>query len=131
GERTLHVAEHLTLEQRLRQRRAVHRHERPAAAPAVLVDELRDLLLAGPALTGNEDRRVRRRDLASQRDHPLEGTRRTEQRDLVTVPVLALELHLECLLLSAEQHRVGSTAEQDLQLARGEWLRKIVPRARA
>ena len=54
----LDVSEHLRLEQRFRQGRAVDRDQRPARAAAVEMDELGDLLLADAALAGDEHRRV-------------------------------------------------------------------------
>ena len=52
------VAEQLALEQRLGQRRAVDRDERPARAPPLLVQRARDQLLAGAALARDQHRRV-------------------------------------------------------------------------
>ena len=63
GERALLVAEDLALEQRLGNRRAVDRHKRKRRARAELVDRLRDQLLAGARLAGDEHRRARRRRL--------------------------------------------------------------------
>ena len=50
GERPARVAEELALEQRLREQRAVHRHEGPLAALAPGVDGPRDELFAGAGL---------------------------------------------------------------------------------
>src|SRR5204863_5673599 len=61
GERALLVAEELALEQRLRDGGAVERDERLSGARAPIVDRLRDELLAGAALAGDEDRRLERR----------------------------------------------------------------------
>ena len=72
GERAAHVAEELRLEQRLGDRAAVDRHERPRRAPAVRVDRPRDELLAGAALADDEHGRRRRRrvrDLLVDRQH--------------------------------------------------------------
>ena len=63
GERALLVAEDLALEQRLRNRRAVDRDERKRRARAELVDRLRDQLLAGARLAGDQHRRAGRRRL--------------------------------------------------------------------
>ena len=65
-ERALPVTEHLRLEQRLRQSRAVDGNHFPARPAAVGVDELGDDFLAGAALPGDQDRSVRRRHLAGQ-----------------------------------------------------------------
>ena len=59
GERAFLVAEELGLEERVRERRAVDRDERMVAAPARVVDPLREQLLAGAALSRDEHRRVR------------------------------------------------------------------------
>src|SRR4051794_14625108 len=63
GERALFVAEDLALEQGLRNRGAVDRDEREAGARAELMNRLRDELLAGTRLTGDEHRCTRRRRL--------------------------------------------------------------------
>ena len=63
GERALLVAEELRLDQILRQRRAVHLDERLLRARRVVVDRVRDQLLAGARLAAQQHRRVRRRDL--------------------------------------------------------------------
>ena len=57
GECAAHVAEELTLEQRLGHRRAVEGHERPLPPRAPRVKGLRDELLARAALAGHENRR--------------------------------------------------------------------------
>ena len=88
GEGALPVAEHLALEQRLGQRGAVDRHQRPARPPAVLVDELGDDLLAGAALAADEHRGVGGGHLAGQLDRLAEERRDPDQRDLVAVAVL-------------------------------------------
>ncbi len=61
-ERALLVAEQLRLDERLGDRAAVHRHERPLRARAVVVDRPREPLLARPALALDEHRRLGRRD---------------------------------------------------------------------
>src|SRR5205814_3302065 len=62
GERALLVTEELGLEQRFRERRARHLHERSRAAIRVVVERFSDELLAGAALAGDEDRGVGLRD---------------------------------------------------------------------
>src|SRR3546814_6620184 len=62
GERALHMAEELALEQFARNRRAVDADQRPAAAPAGFVDGARDQLLAGAALAGDQHGGIGRRD---------------------------------------------------------------------
>ena len=58
GEGAAHVPEQLRLEQRLRHRAAVERHQRPLAPQRVEVNRLRDQLLAGARLAGQQDRAV-------------------------------------------------------------------------
>ena len=62
-ERAAHVAEQHALEHRLGDRGAVDGDERLRGAPAVEVDRVRDELLAGAALAGDEHRRVGVRDV--------------------------------------------------------------------
>ena len=67
GERAALVAEQLALEQLLGQRRAGDVHERPRRAVAGVVNHLRDEVLAGAALAGEQHRRRRAgRDLGDQ-----------------------------------------------------------------
>ncbi len=61
GEGALLVAEQLALGERLGQRRAVDRHERPARPRPPVVQAVRDELLAGAGLAGHEHRHVARR----------------------------------------------------------------------
>src|SRR5207237_8813943 len=63
GERAFFVAENFALEQRLRNRRTVDGDEREGGARAELMDRLRDELLAGARLRGDEHRRRGRRGL--------------------------------------------------------------------
>ena len=58
GERPADVPEQLALEQLGRNRRARHRHERPARALRARVQTPRDQLLAGPALAADQHRCV-------------------------------------------------------------------------
>ncbi len=55
GEGTFLVAEELALQQALRKRGAVHRHEGPLGAGALAMDEPGQKLLSGPALPLDED----------------------------------------------------------------------------
>ena len=63
GERALLVAEQLGLDQALGQRRAAHLDERLLGAQRVVVDRVRDELLAGARLAADQHRRVRLGDL--------------------------------------------------------------------
>jgi hypothetical protein len=58
AERAALVAEELALEERLRDRRAVHGHERPPAARALLVEPARGAFLAGSGLAEEQHGRV-------------------------------------------------------------------------
>src|SRR5690606_14975540 len=69
GEAALLVAEQLALEQRLGERGAVQLDERTGDARRALVERVRDELLAGPALAGDQDRRTARRDLVDDLEH--------------------------------------------------------------
>ena len=62
GEGAFHVPEELALEQLVRNRRAVHRDQRPLAAEASLVNAAGDDFLAGARLTQDEDAGPGRRD---------------------------------------------------------------------
>ena len=63
GERALLVAEQLRLDQRVGQRRAAHLHERLLRAQRVVVDRVRDQLLAGARLAADQHGGVGLRDL--------------------------------------------------------------------
>ena len=63
GERPFLVAEQLRLDQRVGQRRAADLHERLGCALRVVVDRLRDQLLAGARLAADQHRGVGARDL--------------------------------------------------------------------
>ena len=130
GERPLHVAEHLRLEQRLGKRGAVDRHERPTRAAAVLVDELGDELLARSALAGDERRGVRRRDAARQRHDVAEHRRGPEHRERVAGAV-GEGLRPERARLAPHHDRVHRSTDENLELGRGERLGEVIPRARA
>ena len=60
------MAEHLRLEEGLRERGAVDRHQLATRPPAVPVDELRDELLARARLAADHDGRIGGRDLACE-----------------------------------------------------------------
>jgi len=126
GERPLAVPEHLRFEQAFGQRGAVDRHERPARTPAVVVDELRDHLLAATALPRDEDRGIRRRDLAGQLDGPAKGRRRAEQGDLVGVHVAPLQLRLLIARLACDEQGVDGAPDKHLEVRGRERLRQVV-----
>ena len=100
GERALLVAEELGLEQRLGQRRAVDRHERPGGARAVAVHGARDELLAGAALAADQHGRVALRDA---RDAIEDGAHRLAAADHV---VFEVDLRLQPLLAFLQPRRL-------------------------
>ena len=73
GEGALFVTEQLALDQRVRDRGAVQRHERCAGAEAVLEDEIGDQFLSGTAVTLDEDRGFGRGHLGGDLEDLLEG----------------------------------------------------------
>src|SRR5262249_29990183 len=75
GESPALVTEQLGLDQRLRQRRAVDRHERTVGPGTRLVDRAREHLLAGPTGAGQQHGRVRRRHLLGLAERRREGGR--------------------------------------------------------
>ncbi len=98
GERAPHVAEELALEERLRDRRAVHaRRTVPRDAGPPIVDGPRDELLAGPALAvdHHRDRRV-----AHAIDHGEDPAHRLARAHDPVSFVAALELRARRLHLA-------------------------------
>ena len=99
-ERAFHVAEELALEQLVRNRRAVDLDERPLAARAARVDDVRDELLADAGLALDQHARRRLRDGLEPREHLLQRRALADDaavvhRDLhflAQVVALALEL---------------------------------------
>ena len=71
GERAANVAEQLGLEQVLGHGAAVDRHERPAGARRLVVNEARYPFLADAALAGEQHRRVDLRDAPRDVQHAL------------------------------------------------------------
>ncbi len=82
GEAALLVAEQLAFHQLGRDRAAVHRHERPVAARAGVVDQVRDQLLAGARLAVDVHRRLAARDALDHLAQLLHGARAAEELDL-------------------------------------------------
>src|SRR5581483_9425120 len=68
GEGALLEAEELALEERLGERAAVEREERPRSPPGGGVDAAGDDLLAGPRLAADEDAHLRARDPIDERE---------------------------------------------------------------
>ena len=80
GERAFHVPEHLALEERGGDAAQIHLHERALRAPAVAVDGVRDQLLAGAALTGDQHRRIGRRYASDQLQDPQQARVSSDER---------------------------------------------------
>jgi len=80
SEGPLFVPEQLRLEDRLRQRGAVDRHERAAGARRAVVDGTRQQLLAGPRFAEQQHRRLRRRRLHDDLHRPAPGQRLSDER---------------------------------------------------
>jgi hypothetical protein len=78
-ERAFEVAEELALEQRLRNRSAVHRHERVVAPGTGGMDRARHQLLAGAALARDEDVGGRRRAAGDLPAYRLDGDARADE----------------------------------------------------
>ena len=96
GERALLVAEQLRLDERLRQRRAAHLDERLLRAHRVVVDRVRDQLLARARLAAHEHRGVRARHL---RDLLVHLAHRTARADEIGQLVALFQLKLEVRVL--------------------------------
>ena len=123
------MSKHLRLEQRLGERRAVHGHERFAAAAAVGVDELRNQFFAGAARAGDEHRRIGRRHATREIDRLAEYRRHPQDLDAIAVTVLARELRLLLLRFERDAYGVDRAADENLEMCRRERLGEIVPRA--
>jgi hypothetical protein len=94
GEGAFLVAEKLALDERLRQRRAVHGDERTPGAATVLVDGLGDALLAGAGLTHQQHRGVTPCDQPHLVEHVLEGTAASDDGARVARRRLVARPHL-------------------------------------
>ncbi len=79
GEAALDVPEQLAFEQMLRDGAAVDRHERPAGARALGVDQARHALLADTRLAADEHRRLAARELGDHDPQRLHGRRIADQ----------------------------------------------------
>ena len=91
-EGALHVAEQLGFEQHLRNRRAVHDHERPVVTLAARVDRARDHLLAGSALAADQHVRLAVGHLRDQLEDALHRRAVADDRAIaLAVPQLAAQ----------------------------------------
>src|SRR5689334_553267 len=80
GKRAADMPEKLVLEQLARQRAAIERDERRAAARALVMNEARIALLAHAARSGNQDLGVGRRDARQQLEQRLMRCALPDQR---------------------------------------------------
>src|SRR5438552_2440923 len=103
---------------------------RAAPAAAVVVDKLRDLLLADAALAGDEPGRVGRSDPPGQVGGTAERRGYSDQRDLVGATALGAAARLEVARLARHYDGVRRAPQQDLEMRRGEGLGEVVPRPR-
>ena len=110
------MAEHLRLEQRLGQRRAVDRDQGTSAAAAVVVNELRDQLLSRAALARDENRRIRRSYSVRQLHHLAERGRCAQHGDLVADAMSPALPRPQVALVSGNQDGVTGPSHQNLQL---------------
>ena len=122
------MPEHFGLEQRLGERSAIHRNQRPARSATLAVNELRDHFFAAAALAGDEDRCICRGDAPRQGDRLAEGGRRAHADSFVRSDRGA---GAERLRLAPHVDRMRGPAHQHLQLAPSERLWQVIPRAGA
>src|SRR5690348_17894277 len=108
------MAEHLRLEQRLRQRGAVDRHHWATGAPAVAMNELGDELLTGAALTADHDRRVRCCYLARKLDRSPKGSGHPKQQDAIAVAMLGGHARALFAAFAGDQNAVGCAPDENL-----------------
>src|SRR5688572_20348511 len=123
GERALLVPEDLALEQRLRNRRAVDRHERLLGARAQLVDRLGDELLAGARLAPDQHRRRRRGGLL---DDLVDLAHARTAADHVAEAAVLAQLPAQDLYLAPRVLPLDDLVEQDLQPLRLDRLGQVV-----
>ena len=128
GERALHVAEQLRFEQRLGQRAAVERDERPIAPQRIEVDGARHPFLAGARFAGDEHGAVGARDLLDQLE---DGEHLVAAADDVGELMGAAERPLQQHVLLPELALLERVAHLHLQLVDVERLAEVVVRAQA
>ena len=113
GERPLFVPEKFALQQRRRQRRAMHRHHRQMCARAQLVDRLRDQFLARPAFPQQQHRGPRRRHLPDHIENLPHGGRFPHD---VVQPEFGFQLLAQRHILGLQMPPPQSPANSHLQL---------------
>src|SRR6185437_12622076 len=128
GERSLHVAEELTLEQALGQGAAVDRVERFVGAIRELVDVARYDLLSRSRLALNEHDGVGGSDGLRQTKHGEPRLAAPHRRAHAVLP-LTLDLLLERLVLHAQLTMLGRAPENRNDLVVDEWLLDVMVRA--
>jgi hypothetical protein len=121
------VAEELGLEQRLRQRRAVDADERAGVARALVVDEVRDALLPGAALAGDEHGALGGRHALGGLQELLRLPR--EGDDLL--PVGGRDLVAEVLVLAFQPGSALDAPHDELERVGGAGLHQEVDRTEA
>src|SRR5919198_195433 len=104
GESPLAMPEHLGLEQWFRKRCAIDRYQLATGASTVPVDELRDYLFAGTALTSDHHGGISLRDASRQLDRSLESWRGTEEQHLLAVAHVGDHRPLHLLCLARDDH---------------------------
>ena len=82
----------------------------------MVVNELRDHLLAAAALSRDEDGGVRRRHLPGELDRSAKGGRGAEERQLVRLHLRPVERVLLLTRFARDQQRVHRAPDQDLQV---------------
>src|SRR5690606_2455518 len=127
GERAAHVTEQLGLEQVLGDRAAVDGDERLVGAVALVVDEPRDQLLAGPALARDEDGRGVAGDLAGGLERLAHGG---GLRDDLAVAALDADLVAQAADLAAQRLPLLGLLEREHELVGAEGLGQVVVGAR-
>ena len=126
------MPEQLALEEILGNGAAVDGHERPVLARAAAVDLVRDQLLAGAGLAGDEHADVGARhlvDLAEDVAHGVAGADDVAVRVLVEAVQQSLLVRAQLIELPAQLHqqdRGAAEAGRHLQLAVGEQIRQLV-----
>ena len=120
-ERAALVAEELRLDDLARDRAAVQRHERPRAPRRVVVERVRDELLARPGLADEEDGRLRRGDDAELLEEALHGLADPEDRLEAEALVEALPQIADLARLpGALERRLGAQAQVVLRERLGD-----------
>ena len=111
--RTFDISEQLGLQQSLRQRATVDRHERLLNPGTVQVDRLRGEFFTRTALTGNQDRTIR---IADDLDHAIQLLHFFAATDQAAHSVLLLELPFKVGVFLTQAPFFQRTDDDVLQL---------------